>query len=218
MVMNAPNSPSNVDLADRVRAQYEKHGFKVSFEPQPGDLPAFMGSYRPDAIARKLGQNVAIEVKERNTATTQASLQQIRKLFEGQPDWRFDVMFMGAGSGSRIAIPPASPRRLRERFNELRVMVNDGQLRAAFVLAWPLLEGALHQSVPGTGNRPYTPGSVLQALAMNGLIEPTTEKRLRSLVDLRNMIVHGDLNVEPTREQVDVMLASIAETLTAVDA
>ncbi len=215
MTMIAPTPALEAQFMEGLRARYERQGFTVQFEPHPHDLPDFLGTYRPDAIAQKPGQNVAIELKQRNTSTTQASLQRIRKLFDGQPDWRFDVVFMGNDQGQRISIPAASPEMLRARIDEVRAMANEGQLRAAFVMAWSLLEAAFHAALSDAPNRPSTPGSVLQALAMNGYIQPEIERRLRSLVDLRNRIVHGDVNAEPMPNDVDLVLSAISETLTA---
>lgn len=215
MTMIAPAQSLEAQFVEGLRARYEEQGFTVQFQPDPRDLPDFLGSYTPDAIAQKPGQNVAIELKQQNTSITQASLQRIRKLFDGHPDWRFDVVFMGTDQGQRISIPPASPQMLRARIDEVRTMVNVGQFRAAFVMAWSLLEAALHSAISDAPNRPYTPGSVLQALAMNGYIQPTLERRMRSLIDLRNRIVHGDVNAEPTRDDVDLVLSAILETLEA---
>ena len=60
-----------------------------------------------------------------------------------------------------------------------------------------------------------TPGTVLQTLAMNGYIEPQLERRMRSLIDLRNRIVHRDIDVEPTSADVQLVLSAISETLAA---
>lgn len=215
MTMIALAHPPEAQFVDGLRARYEGQGFTFRLEPDSRDLPDFLGSYRPDAIARKPGQNVAIELKQQNTSATQDSLQRIRKLFDGHPDWRLDVVFMGTGQGRSLSIAPASPQMIRLRIDEVQAMLNGGQHRAAFVMAWSLLEAALHSTISGAPGRPYTPGSVLQTLAMNGYIEPPLEKRMRPLIDLRNRIVHGDVDAEPTQDDVDLILSAISETLEA---
>jgi uncharacterized protein YutE (UPF0331/DUF86 family) len=91
-----------------------------------------------------------------------------------------------------------------------------GHHRAAFLMAWPLLEAALLHALSddATGGA-RTSGAVVQALAMNGFIQPETEHRMRPLVDLRNKVAHGDLSAEPTAEDVQLVLAAIEETLAA---
>ena len=213
MTTIAPAKPLETQFVDSLRTRYEEQGFDFEFQPNPDNLPDFLGSYTPDAIARKPGQNIAIELKERSTSAEQTSLRRVRKLFEGRPDWRFDVVFMGAAQRQQISIPPASPGMLRVRIDEVRSLVREGQLRAAFVMAWSLLEAALHSTASDTSNTPHTPGSVLQALAMNGYIEPEREQQMRSLIDLRNRIVHGDVEAEPGAADVELVLSAVAETV-----
>jgi hypothetical protein len=38
---------------------------------------------------------------------------------------------------------------------------------------------------------------------------------MRALIELRNRIVHGDLNAEPTSAQVELVLSAIRGTLAA---
>ncbi|WP_186417068.1 hypothetical protein [Bosea sp. CS1GBMeth4] len=215
MAAHAQASLQESEFLESLRSRYEQQGFSFKIHPASNDLPAFLGSYRPDAIAQKPGVNVAIEVKSQNSTTIQESLQRIRKLFDGHPDWRFDVVFMGASQVQRIAIRPGSPSKLRARIDEVNKMTSQGQHRAAFVMAWSLLEAALHSKAPETANKPLTPGTVLQTLAMNGYIEPQLERRVRSLIDLRNRIVHGDVDVEPAPADVQLVLSAISETLEA---
>ncbi len=213
--VSAPTRSHEAQFLEGLRARYQDQGFTFQIAPEADDLPDFLGSYVPDAIAKKPGLTVAIEMKNHNTSTAQDSLQRIRKLFDGHPDWRFDVVFMGESPTQRLTIPPASPAVLRVRIDEVRKMTGQGQNRAAFVMAWSLLEAALHSRAPTAVNRPSAPGTVLQTLAMNGYIEPQLERRMRSLIDLRNRIVHGDLDVEPTSADVQLVLSAISETLEA---
>lgn len=198
-----------------LRARYEDQGFTFTVAPDSRELPDFLGSYTPDALARRPGLNVAIELKRHNTSATQHSLQEIRRLFEGHPDWQFNVVFMGTDPLERITIPTATPAMIRARMDEVRKLNGEGHHRAAFVMAWSLLESALH-SVGGEASRkPRTPGTLVQTLAMNGYIEPEMERRMRLLIELRNRIVHGDLNAEPAAADVELVLSAISETLAA---
>jgi uncharacterized protein YutE (UPF0331/DUF86 family) len=183
--------------------------------PAPAELPAFLGSYKPDALARKPGLNIAIEVKRHPSPTTEKRLQDIRRLFEGHADWQLRVVFMGTEPLPSVTIPPARPAAIRKRMDELAALNAAGHHRAAFVMAWSLLEAALHSIGGQTTSKPRTPGTVVQTLAMNGYIEPEMERRMRALIELRNRIVHGDLNAEPTSNEVELVLSAIQETLSA---
>jgi uncharacterized protein YutE (UPF0331/DUF86 family) len=198
-----------------LRARYEDQGFTFTIAPDSRELPDFLGSYTPDAVARKPGLNIAIEVKRHQTSATQHSLQEIQRLFEGHPDWQLNVVYMGTDPLPTVAISPAPPATLRARMDEVRTLNADGHRSAAFVMAWSLLEAALNSVSSEGSGKPRTPGTVVQTLAMNGYIEPEMERRMRSLIELRNRIVHGDLDVEPASEDVDLVLSAISETLAA---
>lgn len=206
---------SEEQFLDGLRARYEDQGFTFMIAPDSRELPDFLGSYTPDALAQKPGLNIAIEVKRHHTSGTQHSLQKIRRLFEGHPDWQFNVVYMGTDPLQPVKIPSAPPTKIRARMDEARTLNREGHHRAAFVMAWSLLEAALHSVGGETTSKPRTPGTVLQTLAMNGYIEPEMERRMRSLIELRNRIVHGDLNVEPESADVELVLSAISETLAA---
>ena len=176
-------------------------------------LPGFMGSYTPDALAQKPGQNIAIEIKSRQSLATEARLQEIRRLFEKRPDWQFSVFVRGSDSSPTTTIPRPSPTAIRERISEVRQLVEQGHRRAAFVMAWSLVEAAFRADDENEHRQPLTPGTVVQALTMNGYIGPDTERRLRVLIALRNQIVHGDVGAEPTSEDVNLLLSAVEETL-----
>ncbi|PZW40019.1 hypothetical protein C8P66_12664 [Humitalea rosea] len=196
-----------------LRAQYVDQGFTFVVDPRPDDLPAFLGSYRPDAIAKKPGANIAIEVKQRPSPATEWSLTRIRRLFEGHPDWQLVVTYIGSDPLKTLTIPVSSTADIRRRAEEVRTLEIHGQQQAAFVMAWSLLEAALHRIESEKGARPRTPGTVVQTLAMLGYIDPALEQRVRPLIDLRNRIVHGDLHAEPSPYDVHLVLSAVEQAL-----
>jgi uncharacterized protein YutE (UPF0331/DUF86 family) len=204
-----------VQFLDGLRSRYEGEGFSFMIAPGSAELPAFLGSYKPDALARKPGLNIAIEVKRRQSPATQKRLQDIRRLFEGHPDWQFSVVFMGTEPLQSVTIPSALPAAIRKSMDEVAALNAGGHHRAAFVMAWSLLEAALHSISGETTSKPRTPGTVVQTLAMNGYIEPEMERRMRALIELRNRIVHGDLDAEPTSTDVELVLSAIQKTMAA---
>jgi Holliday junction resolvase len=194
---------------DELRKRYVAEGF--TFISDPLQVPSFFGSYRPDAIATKPGLNIAIEVKQRPDSAASKSLQDIRRLFEGRPDWQFVVMYEPADPYSAIAIPKASAATIRAQLDELKTTGDHGQRRAAFILGWSLLEAALHRLADEKGRRPRAPAAVVEALASLGYVSPSAETRLRHLVNLRNRILHGDLTAQPTPDEMNVLLSAVEE-------
>jgi uncharacterized protein YutE (UPF0331/DUF86 family) len=204
---------AEVTFLENLRSEYEKRGYSFVIHPHRSELPDFFATYEPDAVAKKADHNVAIEVKSRSTPTVQQSLQRIRKLFEGRPDWQLRVAYIGGDSVGGRLLPVPKPAAVLDRIREVELLVANGDNRAAFIVAWSLLEAALNSARPDADKRPRTPGTVVQTLAMDGLISVELEQSLRSLVELRNRVVHGDLSAEPTGADVQVVLSAVKAVL-----
>lgn len=200
---------------DALRQRYEEQGFAFTAEPDPKQLPAFFGSYVPDALAQKMGRNIVIEIKEQPTPSTQRALSEIRHLFDGHADWQFRVFYTGADPLRSDAVASVSPDLVRQSAEDVRVLSNQGNRRAAFLLGWAVLEAALRTRRDETESRARAPGAIVQTLAMDGFIEPVVEQRLRELIPFRNRIVHGDLTIEPTVADIDPILTAIEDVLRA---
>ena len=206
---------TETQVIEGLRKRYEEEGFAFTAHPDTTQLPDFLGSYVPDALAQKPGHNVIIEIKQRQSPPSERKLTEIRRLFDGHSDWQFHVVFPGSDPLQELTIPVAAPATVRERMQDVHNLAAQGQRRAAFIVAWSLLEAAFRATDGEPRGRPLTPGTVVQTLAMNGTIEPDTERRMRGLIDLRNRIVHGDLNAEPAMEEIDLVLAAIDQSLSA---
>jgi uncharacterized protein YutE (UPF0331/DUF86 family) len=200
---------------DDLRDRYEKEGFTFVAHPEKNKLPEFFGDYISDAIAQKPGRKVVIEVKRRRSPTAERSVREIRRLFDGHPEWQLQVSFMGADPLQSVKIPIAEPEAIRERMSEVRGLIAEGHHRSAFVMAWSLLEAALRALDEDKAGPPRSPGSVVQTLAMNGYIDPDLERRIRDLIDVRNRVVHGDLDAEPSSADIEQLLSGVEETLRA---
>jgi uncharacterized protein YutE (UPF0331/DUF86 family) len=198
---------------ESLRARYEAAGFSFTAHPERKQIPKFLGTYLPDALAQKQGHNLVIEVKRRRSSSTENTLRKIRRLFEGQSDWQLHVVYMGSDPTQSVTLRPPSPAAVRNRMKEVRNLVAQGDRRSAFVMSWALLEAAFRALSIETASSPRTPGTVVQSLATNGYIEPELERRLRDLIYTRNRIVHGDLDLEPATEDVELVLSGVEKAL-----
>lgn len=198
---------------ERLKSQYEEQGFTFFAHPERDAIPAFLGSYRPDAIARKPGNNVIIEVRQRSSAAAERSLNEIRRLVEGQPEWQFVITYGGNDPQTTTVIPTASAAAIRERLVEARSLAQQGHRRVAFTLGWFLLEAALHRLQGEESKRPRAPGTVVETLAMLGYLTPETERQLRPLIGLRNRIVHGDIEADPSDDDIKAVFKALDEAL-----
>jgi len=198
-------------FVETLRARYEEAGFTFQAEPGADQLPDFLEGYRPDAIARKPGHNIAIDVR-RGPGPSEPPLPAVRRLFDDHPDWRLHVAFMASDPLRALPIPRADLAEIRAQNAKIRALHAAGHRRAAFVMAWALLEAALRATCD-EADRATSPGTVVQALAMNGLVTPETERDLRALVPLRNRIVHGDLAADPSDDDIALVLAAVGAVL-----
>ncbi len=198
---------------EKLRDQYEAKGFKFVMYPGKELTPPFLGSYQPDAIASKDDAQIAIEVKQQYSPAAERSLSQIRKLFDGHPEWEFVISYGGNDPQATVVMPQASQALIAKRLLEVEALSEQGNHRAAFVLGWALLEAALHRLQGEEGKRPRAPGTVVETLATLGYVTPETERRLRPLIAVRNRIVHGDLEIEPIGDDVSVILDAVKQAL-----
>lgn len=212
LATNLSTYEAEAAFLEAMRPRYEDKGYTFTVHPNSSDLPDFFEGYAPDAVARRPGNNIAIEVKSRATAADQ-SLQRVRKLFEGRPDWHLTVAYMGSAATDVHILPVPSRTKILGQVRDVERLVEIGDLRAAFMVAWSLLEAALNSARPDADKRPRGPGSIVQALAMDGLISDELEKSLRSLIDVRNRVVHGDLTIEPKSVDVLTVLSAIRAVL-----
>jgi uncharacterized protein YutE (UPF0331/DUF86 family) len=206
---------TEAQFIETLRARFENEGFTFMAHPETAQLPEFLGSYVPYALAKKPGHYVAIEMTQRWAQLTAPAAKDIRRRFEGHTDWQLHLVSKGTDPLETIAIPPSTAATIRSRMREVRTLITQGHCRPAFIMVWSLLEAAFRTLDSATVTRPATPGTVVQALAMNGYIEPEMERNMRALVDLRNRIVHGDLAAEPATADVELVLSAIEETLGA---
>ena len=213
LAANHPLQEAEVAFLEKLRSEYETKGYRFIIHPSRSDLPEFLAAYEPDAVARRSDHNVAIEVKSRATPTVEQSLQRIRKLFEGRPDWQFTVAYVGSDMTGIRRLPVPSRTEVLNRTKEVELLLASGNVLAAFVAAWSLLEAALNSALPDADKRPRTPGTIVQTLAMDGLISDELEQSLRPLIELRNRAVHGDLTAEPSSSDVNVVLSAVKAVL-----
>lgn len=204
---------AEIAFLESLRPEYEEKGYRFVVHPQRSDLPAFLAPYQPDAIATKDDHNIAIEVKSRVSSANNLSIRRIRKFFEGQPNWRLRVIYMGSDFPRAPGLPKADWAAIMAQTAEIGFLAHEGSMRAAFVLAWGLLEATLNAVQPDADARPRPPGAVVQALAMNGHIPHELEAPLRARIDMRDRILHGDLTAEPTDDDVRTVLAAVHAAL-----
>jgi REase_AHJR-like len=202
MVISAEGTERTV--LERLRETYEREGY--GFYPYPPSelLPSFLGQYRPDAVALKGNGGVVIEIKARRGAQSDVRLSEVARLFKDNKDWRFSIVNVeDFPPEPDIEIFPAES--METELARVEQLAQQGQLRAAFVLAWGTLEAtarALLAGYVGDKTRPMTPAELSEMLARYGLIDNDSATELRNLSMFRNAVVHGDLGLQVDQRSI----------------
>ena len=93
-------------------------------------------------------------------------------------------------------------------------------MRAAPVNTFPteLADEAIYilRETAAQFERPQTPGRLVEVLATEGFLTPTEADRLRQLVDKRNRLVHGELQIRATKAELDAFTRTLENLLDMV--
>ena len=201
------------DVLANLRTRYEAMGYRFIVQPTPADLPGSIEGYIPDAVAVRGDDRIAIEVRARadEKYDTIASL---AKRFEKRPGWRFTVSFSTDDPLMSGPIPTEQVAAIRADADRVRKMLNDGYEAGALVMAFSLLEATARVTRDGRNTPPLRPGTVVQTLAMEGLVSPEIAASLLELIPRRNRVVHGDARTPVATEDVRLVLEAVETALT----
>lgn len=202
-------------VVERLIPDLEAEGYDVIREPSSRMVPLFLGKYLPDLIALKTGSKLAIEVKSGETRDN-PDLELISKLFKGHDDWEFRVVWLSTREKS------PSPRiqdkkTILSSFEQCKELARQGHHSAAMLLSWATLEAIGRNLMASELARPQTPGRVIEFMAQNGIATPKEADRLRSLVKLRNSLVHGELDAPATGQQTAEMLDILSAIISSAE-
>jgi uncharacterized protein YutE (UPF0331/DUF86 family) len=193
--------------------QLQAEGYEVFVHPRGPLVPTFLGSYNPDVIALREDRNLAIEVAQphRNVET---KLRDIAALFEGRDDWEFRIVWVATGDQQK-SLARQSIAEIADKLAEVDSLIGGSHFDAAFLLSWAVLEALGRSVLEEQFRSPQTPGRLVQVLASEGVLSPREADALRPLIDLRNRLIHGELDVgvlEKDARTIALLLHSIVET------
>ena len=178
----------------KVAEDYRQRGYAVDVEPSGPTLPAFLGGFRPDLIARRPGDNVIVEVKVGTRTSVADRLRDVAERVTREPGWRFSVVFADPGRPDQFTEAQPAPLALvEERVQNAQHLLDSGQVEAAFLLLWTSVEGILRifgerAQLPLAS---LPPSALIRELYSAGEISREQFETLMRLLPLRNELVHG---------------------------
>ncbi len=205
------------DALQGLRDAYEARGWRFHVEPSPDMVPAFLGDFRPDAIALGPAGGAVIEVRHERTPASDRQLAEVARRVSDQEGWEFRAILARPSVDAVPPIPAPTPSQLAAVLDEVETLARAGHGASAWLTAWTALE-ALARLAPGEGTAPRRALSAVQAvqtLAEEGYVAAEALDRFLRAARLRNAIAHGDLSA---RVKPDEVLAFLAELRGMTDA
>jgi uncharacterized protein YutE (UPF0331/DUF86 family) len=193
-------STSEMEILSAVVPELEAQGYEVFLQPPDTILPQFFRGFRPDAVALSERKNLAIEIA-RETSTARQHLQELSSLIKEQPKWELRVFWVTPTS-SREALSVQPLASLTERIAEAKELLSEGHYGSALLVAWATFEAICRALMPQSFTRPQTPARLIEVASSEGYVSPDEGDRLRSLAQLRNNFIHGNLDIPMNKEEI----------------
>lgn len=191
--MNGPNQVTERSVA--IAREYRQKGYKVSVEPSPSELPDFLKNYSPDIVASSKDEIVVIEVKSRTSLSSEHEVQELARLVDAEPGWRFELVLVQDPSvhSAPHGSSPIGEQEI-ERFVEAADFLQSKDFdQAALVSAWSALEAAVRLRCvrEDIALDQFAPDYLLKQAVTYGVISRSEYRDLRDAMNYRNAFVHG---------------------------
>jgi hypothetical protein len=131
---------SEVDFLRNAVSELEEEGYEVFIQPQPPILPSFLKDFRPDAIARRNGKNLVIEVVKTLEGRDKA-LAALASSIRARPGWEMRVIVVNPATRT-TTLTKQSIDAVQRSLDEVSKLIESGHYRAALLMAWSTFEAA----------------------------------------------------------------------------
>jgi uncharacterized protein YutE (UPF0331/DUF86 family) len=198
-------------LQKQVR-KLEAEGYEVFVHPNKPLLPAFLGNFQPDAIARRADQNLIVEVLRQSPVASQ-KLERITTLLKDQENWELRLVWIEP-TKTPARLPVQGVNEVDSRLAEIRELAHARHVEAGMLLAWATFEALARWLLTKEFERPQAPERLIEVLAGNGHLTPTEADQLRTLAEKRNRLIHGELGVRVSENELQNFM-SVLDTIKA---
>jgi hypothetical protein len=205
MTISLPGYEFERAILETMVPELEADGFRVVIHPKRDTLPTFLHGYQPDMVAYKDGKNLAVEIKGRVPASKEKE-HLLRQIFDGHPDWELRFVYAPPNS-SDPNIPAVSKQTVSEHLDRLDGSLDVMGPTAALLTGWAVFEAASRARLPSSLTRPQPPARLIETLASEGYVTPDEADTLRRLSRTRNEVAHGRLDLTPSRDDVEMLIA-----------
>ncbi len=195
-------------ILDAMVPELEADGFRVFIHPMKDVLPTFFQGYQPDLVAFGRDKNLAIEIKAETTVAPswKAKEHALHERFAEHPGWELRVVY-ARPANTDADIPAVSTQTVSEHLDRIGTSVDAMGSTAALLMCWAVFEAAARALLPASLARPQPPARLIETLASEGYITPDEADELRRLSRTRNAVAHGRLDLTPSPDDVERLIA-----------
>lgn len=187
---------------DELEPVWRRQGYTLVREPSEEKLPGFLKGFRPDAIAIGAKPSLVIEVMRSRSLSADTKVRNLKRLFEGHDDWRLEVVYM---TPYGLPVQSVSKDEIEAALRQIGGLTRRDP-RAALLMAWATLEAAARMQQPDLAERTLSPGSLTDLLISLGHLPYGDSEKLRRIGAVRNLLAHGQINVETSEDDVSYLM------------
>jgi len=188
---------SALEYGDRLASvmnAYSKLGYDVVSQPSKEVLPDFLRSFQPDLIARKPGENLIVQLKNRVQAKSLSYWLRLEQTIQEHPDWKLQLIDPGSldidlAPGSE----PTDNDTIKEQISQAEQLLSTNNPDLAVVVAFGALEAAM-RAIVVAHELSWDHINVLTLIATlldAGYFDQDDVSLVRRMMEKRNAIVHG---------------------------
>ena len=194
----------------RIISEYSAEGYDVIISPTKEQLPDFLSAYRLDALARRGGESVVIEVRSRPELARSDEMSRLAEVIREHPGWTLELILMSSDYLTNEDLAKSLEEKDIARVTEEAEALLETNLQAALLLSWSAVEAALRLlalkediTVEKRG-----PNYLLERLTTEGILSREDYRSLADTLRLRNEVAHGfkaDLSQAQIRRPLELI-------------
>jgi hypothetical protein len=182
------------DYLSPIAKAYETLGYRVVREPAIDELPDFLKPFQPDLIARRPGDNIAVELRGRVQDKSLSYWMKLEAALKKHSDWHLELVDPGVLT---LDITPGSEpidtEAVQARIDQARQLLNANSADLALIAAFSALEAVMRSVV----DRKKLSWDTIREIELTaelldaGYLTADDTKHIRNMQVNRNAIAHG---------------------------
>lgn len=193
-----------------LRPELELRGYEILDDVPATLLPSGLRGYQPDFVAKNENGYLAVEIKNRRHPSIEQKLKEIERIFHDSEGWSFKVYYydeMKSPKGPSVQDDATIDNALSQAMH----LYANNEMSPAFLLTWAAFEAIARKLNSSAFEKPQSPGRLVTVLAENGQLTPDQATIMRELIVKRNALVHGQLDIEISNNDLKGLLGAIVD-------